>query len=111
MKKHHTISPLLNDGNSLERVFIDNELYFKISDVDSMPPFFMSIISNSNHWMFIASNGGVTAGRVNADQALFPYYTDDKLIDSIEHTGADKVRADASSFYVIAVAIVEQFKP
>jgi hypothetical protein len=33
------------------------------------------------------------------------------IFDSIEHTGADKVRADASSFYVIAVAIVEQFKP
>ena len=91
MKEHHTDSPLLNDGNSLERVFIDNELYFKISDVDSMPPFFMSIISNSNHWMFIASNGGVTAGRVNADKALFPYYTDDKLIDSIEHTGSKTI--------------------
>ncbi|MEJ2279477.1 MAG: hypothetical protein P8Y70_17300 [Candidatus Lokiarchaeota archaeon] len=44
-----------------------------------MPPFFMSIVSSSNHWLFISSTGGLSAGRVSAEQALFPYYTDDKL--------------------------------
>lgn len=52
-----------------------------------MPVFFMSIVSSSNHWLFIASNGGLTAGRVNADHALFPYYTVDKIIENSETTG------------------------
>ena len=30
-------------------VLIDDEVFFKISNVDSMRPFFMSIVSNSNH--------------------------------------------------------------
>lgn len=51
----------------------------------------MSIVSDSNHWMFIASNGGLTAGRTNAEHALFPYYTDDKIIDSTEHVGSKTI--------------------
>jgi hypothetical protein len=75
----------------LEIVCIDNEEYFKISNVDRMPAFFMSIVSDSNHWMFIASNGGLTAGRTNADHALFPYYTDDKVTESNEHVGSKTI--------------------
>ena len=56
-----------------------------------MRPFFMSIVSNSNHWMFISSNGALTAGRKNSDQALFPYYTDDKITESGDHTGSTTV--------------------
>jgi hypothetical protein len=37
--------------------------------------------------MFVASNGGLTAGRVDADGALFPYVTQDRLFESVEHTG------------------------
>ena len=43
-------------------VTIGNESYYKITNVNEMRPFFMSIVSNSNHWMFISSNGGLTAG-------------------------------------------------
>ncbi|XWN35989.1 MAG: hypothetical protein ROO71_08490 [Balneola sp.] len=68
---------------------ISNEEWFKLSDYDSMRPFFMSIVSNSNHWMFISSNGGLSAGRKNSDYALFPYYTDDKITES-EHTTGSK---------------------
>ena len=71
-----------------ELVNFDNEVYYKITNSDEMRPFFISLVSNSNHWMFIASNGGLTAGRKNADNALFPYYTDDKITESIEHTGS-----------------------
>jgi hypothetical protein len=52
-----------------------------------MNPFFMSLVSGFDHWMFISSTGGLTAGRVSAEQALFPYYTDDKVTESYEHTG------------------------
>jgi len=73
------------------QVEIDGELYYKISDVDEMRPFFMSIVSDSNHWMFISSNGGLSAGRKDAEHALFPYYTDDKITSSAEHTGSKSV--------------------
>ena len=75
----------------LTRVTIDNQAYFKISNSDKMRPFFMSIVSDSNHWMFISSNGGVTAGRKNAEYALFPYYSDDKITESAEITGAKSI--------------------
>ncbi len=72
---------------SLKRVTINGETYFKIEHSDRLRPFFMSIVSASNHWMFIGSNGGLTAGRKNADYALFPYYSDDKIVESTEITG------------------------
>ena len=71
----------------LESVKIDNELYYKITNNDEMRPFFISLVSDSNHWMFISSNGGLTAGRKNAEYALFPYYTDDKITESADITG------------------------
>ena len=46
-----------------EYVEIENETYYRISNNDTMRPFFMSIVSDSNHWMFLSSNGGITAGR------------------------------------------------
>jgi hypothetical protein len=74
-----------------EIVSFENETYYKISNSDAMRPFFMSIVSDSNHWMFISSNGGLTAGRKNADSSLFPYYTDDKITESAEITGSKTI--------------------
>ena len=71
-----------------ELTTIQGEEFYKISNVDSMRPFFMSIVSNSNHWMFISSTGSLSAGRKNSDSALFPYYTDDKITESEEVTGS-----------------------
>ncbi|MEM9001199.1 MAG: hypothetical protein AAGB24_13125 [Bacteroidota bacterium] len=76
------------DDNKIENVVIGGESYFKIANSDALRPFFMSIVSNSNHWMFISSNGGLSAGRKNAEYALFPYYTDDKITESVEVTGS-----------------------
>jgi hypothetical protein len=72
-------------------VVIGNETYFKISNSDEMRPFFMSIVSVSNHWMFIASNGGLTAGRKDNGSSLFPYYTDDKITESADITGSKTI--------------------
>ena len=44
-----------------------------------------------SNWMFIASNGGLTAGRKNAEFSLFPYYTDDKITESTEVTGSKSI--------------------
>ena len=46
-----------------EEVLIAGENFQKISNVDRMRPFFISLVSNSNHWLFISSSGGLTAGR------------------------------------------------
>ncbi|VFB04069.1 Uncharacterised protein [Chryseobacterium taihuense] len=74
--------------SSLETVKINHEVFFKISDAETLRPFFMTIVSDSNHWMFVSSNGGLSAGRKNSEFALFPYYTDDKITESAEITGS-----------------------
>ncbi len=84
-----------------ELITFDNEVYYKISNSNLMRPFFMSLISDSNHWMFIASNGGLSAGRKDSDHALFPYYTDDKITESNNVTGSKtllKVYKDGKIF-------------
>ncbi len=72
-------------------VSLFGETFYKIQHYDAMPPFFMSIVSGADHWLFIASTGGLSAGRVHADQALFPYYTEDKLTENSENTGAKTI--------------------
>ncbi len=69
-------------------VEIEGEAHYKIADSDSMPPFLVNLVSPNNHWMFIASNGALTAGRRNADHALFPYCTQDKLFESSHTVGS-----------------------
>jgi len=81
-----------NPGSvNLEQVVIENELFFKISNHSLMRPFLMSVVSDSNHWMFISSNGGLTAGRKSPEFALFPYYTDDKLTEFADITGSKSI--------------------
>jgi hypothetical protein len=63
------------------------EQFYCIRNYDRMPPFFMSVVSSSDHWMFISSTGGLSAGRRNAESALFPYYTDDKITENYANTG------------------------
>lgn len=75
----------------LEEVLIGQESFYKISNAELMRPFFMTIVSDSDHWMFVSSNGGISAGRKNAEYALFPYYTDDKIIESAEITGSKTI--------------------
>ena len=76
---------------AISQVVIDNENYFKISNSDKMQTFFMSVVSDSNHWLFIGSNGGLTAGRKNAEFALFPYYTSDKIMETADVTGSKSI--------------------
>lgn len=74
-----------------EFIEINNASYYKIENCDLMDPFFMTIVSNADHWMFISSNGALTAGRKNPDFALFPYYTVDKIHDSADITGSKTI--------------------
>ena len=62
--------------------------FLKIEHVHTMPDFLMNLVSPQDQWMYITSNGALTAGRVDADNVLFPYYTQDKLIDLESTTGS-----------------------
>ncbi len=75
------------DAVSGEFVTFGKERYYVIHNVDKMPPFFISVVSSSDHWLFVSSTGGLTAGRISPEQALFPYITVDKIHDSWPHTG------------------------
>jgi hypothetical protein len=87
---HAGESPLKFSSATVEGHFItlDGEEFYTIKSVQQMAPFFMSVVSASDHWMFISSNGALTAGRRNPELALFPYYTVDKIHDSADITGA-----------------------
>lgn len=80
-----------NKATTLEIKNFDGIPFYQITNHDKMPAFFMTILSSSNHWMFISSNGALSAGRKNADYALFPYYTEDKITESVENTGCKTI--------------------
>ncbi len=86
-------NPVHTDIAAVEGQFITihGERYYQIRQYDAMNPFFISLASDSDHWMYIASTGGLSAGRKNPDTALFPYYTDDKITESAEHTGSKTI--------------------
>jgi hypothetical protein len=67
---------------------IHGEPFVGIVDVNAMPPFLMSIVSDGNVWCFPGSNGAFTAGRGDADHALFPYRTADKILNQPCGSGA-----------------------
>jgi hypothetical protein len=67
---------------------IGNEKFYQISNCNRMADFFMTIVSDSDHWMFISSNGSLSAGRKDRNNALFPYYTVDKIHDYKGITGS-----------------------
>ena len=69
-------------------VELQGESFYQIGHFDQMTDFFISVVSDSNHWMFISTRGGLSAGRVNSESALFPYYSDDKISDGSSFTGS-----------------------
>ena len=73
------------------QVEIGGERFYRIVNYDAMPPFLMSIVSDSDQWMFVSSTGALTAGRRDPDHALFPYYTDDRIHDSQDQTGGKTI--------------------
>lgn len=66
---------------------IQGERFYCIENYDHMQPFFLSLASDTDLWMYISSTGGLTCGRRNPEQVLFPYYTDDKITENYEQTG------------------------
>ncbi|MFW5684878.1 MAG: hypothetical protein ACOC1I_08500, partial [Spirochaetota bacterium] len=93
-QKHRSIATCLRvdapttpvpEGRVVSR---DDDAFYRIDDYDAMPPFFVSLTSPADHWVFLSTTGGLTAGRRNADHAIFPYGTSDRVADSASTTGA-----------------------
>jgi hypothetical protein len=82
------IEKLNNSLVSGEFTTLGGERFYAIHNVDQMAPFFISVVSDSDHWLFVSSKGGLTAGRVSPDTALFPYVTVDNIHDNSAHTGS-----------------------
>ncbi len=61
--------------------------FYRIVGYDRLEPFFMTVVGSSDVWLFASSTGGLTAGRVSPESALFPYYTDDKVAEGAGRTG------------------------
>ena len=61
--------------------------FYEIDNYDEMQPFFISLASDTDLWMYLSSTGGLTCGRRSPNEALFPYYTDDKITENYETTG------------------------
>jgi hypothetical protein len=76
------------EGDQIE---IGGERFYRIVNYDAMQPFLMSIVSDSDQWMFVSSTGALTAGRRDPDHALFPYSTDDRIHDSQDQTGGKTI--------------------
>jgi hypothetical protein len=83
-------SPLRVNNNPVQGQLatLEGEDFYQIANYDRMRPFFMTVVSDADHWLFISSNGALSAGRRDANLALFPYYTDDKIRDMSDVTGS-----------------------
>ncbi|MPX98285.1 hypothetical protein EHW61_16810, partial [Salinivibrio sp. VYel6] len=64
---------ITNRQVSGEILDFEGEKFYKISNVDEMSPFFISVVSSGDHYIFISSTGSLAAGRVRPENALFPY--------------------------------------
>ncbi len=72
-------------------VAIDGDKYYQIKNADQMAPFFISVVSASDHWLFISSTGCLSAGRIRPENALFPYKSVDYIHESAENTGSKTI--------------------
>ena len=79
---HHNGRPV--EGGTVE---IDGDPFYRIDNVDRMAPFFVTVVSAGDPWLFASSLGSLSAGRRSPDHPLFPYETVDRIHDAQERTG------------------------
>ena len=68
-------------------VDLEGERWYRIDNAEALEPFFISLISDSDLWAFVSTNGSLAAGRRDQEQSFFPYETVDKIHTRWEHTG------------------------
>ncbi len=90
-------------------ITIDSIPYYKINDSQKLLPFFIQAASSSDIWLFMSSNGGVTAGRENAQNSIFPYETDDKLHSNYESCSKTILKIGSSFWQPFEVNGVQKY--
>ena len=65
----------------------DGARWYRIDGLEAMDPFLLTVVSDSDLWMFVSSRGPLTAGRRDANHALLPYETDDRLHRAVGISG------------------------
>ena len=63
-------------GSFIDR---DGQRYYRIGGVEHMAPFLLTVVSDSDLWLYASTSGGLTTGRVSPEHVLFPYVNDDLL--------------------------------
>ena len=76
-----------NGGVTGEFITLMGERFYAIRNFNGLAPFLVSVVSSDDHWLFVSSTGGLTAGRESREKSLFPYITVDKIHESASHTG------------------------
>ena len=86
-------SPLHRKAPSASGTFveIDGEAAYRIENADGLTPFFISVVSDADHWLFASSTGGLSAGRGSPEHPLFPYETVDRIHDAQDKTGSKTI--------------------
>jgi hypothetical protein len=79
----------MNMHNAVDGHFVDedDDSWFRIDHFDQMPPFFISIASDSDIWAYVSTSGSLAAGRRDAEGSFFPYETVDRIHLRWENTG------------------------
>ncbi len=91
-------------------VRIGGEPYYKISNSEELAPFFINVPSASDIWIFMSSCGGLTAGRKNADGNIFPYETDDKLMQNCETGSKTLIKVDGKLWQPFEQTEIKHYK-
>ncbi|MFT6987588.1 MAG: hypothetical protein ACJAT7_003444 [Psychromonas sp.] len=84
---------IIENSNNISGQFVslDGDKYYQIKNADKMAPFFISVVSASDHWLFISSTGCLSAGRIRPENALFPYKSVDYIHENAENTGSKTI--------------------
>ena len=88
IESYHNKSQSTMDYNFQD---IEGERFICINALETIPTFFVSMISAQDHWFFTATNGALSAGRGSPGNSLFPYYTVDKIINNSNCTGPQTI--------------------
>ena len=82
-------APLRRNEDPVEGgvVEIDGVPFYRIENVDRLDPFFVTVVSGADHWLFASSTGALAAGRGAPEHALFPYETVDRIHRAQGQTG------------------------
>jgi len=92
-----------------EFVTVDGEPYICIRHVDQLNPFLMSVVSDSDHWLFVGSNSPFTAGRIEEEDVdttlglgrpnVWKFYVDGQLSRIRRNTHCANGKADTWEIY------------